>query len=140
MSQTLSLQRSHEELKRQGYATWIVEKPWNPYTKRREDLFNLFDLIGIRGDLQGVIGIQACGEDMAYHIYKILDGYTDNQGRFIPPNPYLRVWLQSQNRAFIWAWRMRGKHGKRKLWQLLEVEFLLDNGQIVHRLTKAKND
>lgn len=129
---TLSLQRSREELKKQGYATWIVEKPFNPYTKRREDLFNLFDVIGIRGDLAGVTGIQACGEDVAAHVNKVIHGYTDAKGLEIPANPYLRVWLQSGNRAFIWAWRKRGEKGKRKLWELREIQFILNQaGDII---------
>lgn len=135
------MQRSREELKRQGYATWIVEKPWSPYTKRREDLFNLFDLVGIRGDIPGVTGIQACGEDLASHIRKVIEGYVDGKGVSIPANPYLRVWLQAKNRAFIWAWRKRGAAGKRKLWELREVEFILDpSGEVVHRETEAKTD
>lgn len=136
---TLSLQRSREELKRQGCQTWIVEKPFNPYTKRREDLFNLFDLVGIRGDLVGVTGVQACGEDVASHIRKVTQGYTDGKGLTIPPNPYLRVWLQAGNRAFIWAWRKRGATGKRKLWELREVEFVLSpEGQIVAQENEVK--
>lgn len=128
MSQTLSLQRSREELKRQGYATWIVEKPYNPYTKRREDLFNFADLVGIREDISGVTAIQATGEDCSGHIRKLLEGFSE-----IPPNPYLKTWLQAGNRFFIWSWRMRGKQGKRKLWKLREIEFLLDAGQVIHR-------
>lgn len=130
---TISLQRSRELLKEQGYDTWIVEKPYNQYTKRREDLFNLFDVIGVRGDMVGVTGIQACGEDLASHIHKVVEGYTDGKGLIIPPNPYLSVWLQAGNRAFIWAWRKRGERGKRKTWELKEVEFLLENGEVVHR-------
>lgn len=128
---TLSLQRSRELLKEQGYATWIVEKPFNPYTKRREDLFNLFDLVGIRGDVAGVTGVQAAGEDSQEHVRKVLQGYTDKAGREIPPNPHIRVWLQAGNRAFIWAWRKRGASGKRKTWELREIEFQLKDGDVI---------
>lgn len=139
MSQTLSLQRSREELKRQGYATWITEKPYNPYTKRREDLFNLFDLVGIRGDLAGVTGIQACGEDVSDHIQKVREGFTDKRGNVIPPNPYLRVWLQAGNRAFIWAWRKRGAREKRKLWELREVQFVINQaGDVIAQENEVK--
>ena len=122
---TLSLQRSKEELRRQGFVTWITEKPYNPYTKRREDLFNLFDLIAIRWDCPGVTGIQACGEDMAAHVRKVLEGYTTSQGLEIPANPYIRVWLQAGNKAFLWGWTKRGDRGKRKVWTLREVEFVI---------------
>jgi len=122
---TLSLQRSKDELKKQGYATWIVEKPFNPYTKRREDLFHLFDVVGIRDDVQGVTGISACGEDVLDHVRKVLEGWTDSSGRSYGPNPYIRTWLKAGNRSFIWAWRKRGEKGKRKTWQLRELEFVL---------------
>lgn len=129
---TISLQRSREKLKELGYATWITEKPFNPYTKRREDLFNLFDLVAIRDDIAGVTGIQACGEDVSDHVCKVLKGYVGSKGDEIPPNPHLRIWLKSGNRAFIWAWRKRGAQGKRKLWELREVQFVINQaGDVV---------
>lgn len=133
MSQTFSLQKSRELLNEQGYQTWIVEKPWSPYTKRREDLFHCIDLVGIKSDSPGVIGIQACGEDCSTHIRKILEGYVDNRGKTIPPNPYLHTWLKAQNRFFIWSWVLRGKKGKRKMYEMREIEFILENNQVVHR-------
>jgi len=135
---TISLQRSREELKRQGYDTWITEKPFNAYTKRREDLFNCIDLVGIRGDISGVTGVQACGEDCSEHVRKILEGYSDASGKVIPPNPHIRGWLQSGNRFFIWAWRKRGEHGKRKLWELREVEFVLKDGSVIAQENEVK--
>lgn len=137
---TISLQRSREELKRQGYATWIVEKPYNQWTKRREDLFNLFDLVAIRGDISGVTGIQACGEDVASHIQKVLEGFTDGKGTLIPPNSHIRPWLKAGNRAFIWAWRKRGAQGKRKTWELREVEFIIKDGAVVAQENEVKVD
>ena len=131
MSQTFSLQKSREELKRQGYATWITEKPYNPYTKRREDLFNFADLVGIREDIPGVTAIQATGEDVASHVTKILEGFVDGKGNTIPPNPYLRIWLKAGNRFFIWSWCLRGKQGKRKMYRLREIEFVLKDGQVI---------
>lgn len=133
MSQTFSLQKSKALLKKQGYNTWIVEKPFNPYTKKREDLYNLFDVIGIRKDISGVVGVQACGEDVSSHIQKVLVGYRDNKGNDIPPNPHLPIWLESGNRAFIWAWTLRGAKGKRKTYRLREIEFLIEHGVIVNR-------
>ncbi len=127
---TFSLQKSREELKRQGYDTWIVEQPFNPYTKRREDLFNCIDLVGIREDIPGVLGIQACGEDVSSHCRKISEGYTDPKGTQIPPNPHLRIWLKAGNRFFIWGWALRGEKGKRKTYRLRELEFCLKNGEI----------
>lgn len=134
---TLSLQRSRELLKEQGYATWIVEKPFNPYTKKREDCFNLFDLLAIREDCQGVLGVQACGEDVSSHVTKVLEGWTTPRGESVGPNPYLRIWLRGNNKAFIWAWRKRGERGKRKTWELREIEFVLKDGAVVAEENKV---
>lgn len=130
MSQTFSLQKSRELLKRMGYDTWIVEKPWNPYTKRREDLFNFADLVGIRKDVRGVTAIQATGEDAQSHVHKILAGFRDKSGKEIPPNGHVKTWLLAGNRFFIWGWRMRGAKGKRKTYQLREIQFVLKDGVV----------
>lgn len=131
MSQTLSLQRSREELKRQGYDTWIVEKPYNPYTKRREDLFNFADLVGIRADCVGVTAIQATGEDVSAHIHKILAGFTDKSGKEIPPNGHVKTWLLAGNRFFVWGWRLRKHKGTKPTWQLREIQFQLKEGEVI---------
>jgi hypothetical protein len=129
---TLSLQRSKQKLEEEGYKVWIVET-WNGFIKQRRDLFNFADLIGIREDMVGVTAIQATGEDCQSHITKILTGYHTTDGKVIAPNPYIRIWLKSSNRFFIWAWRKRGDRGKRKTWQLREIEFLIENGEVVTR-------
>src|SRR5579863_480250 len=108
MAQTFSLQKSRALLKEQGFETWITEKPWSPYTKRREDLYNLMDVVGIRSDLSGVTGVQACGEDCQSHVKKIMAGWTDSEGKIFPPNPYISTWLKAGNRFFIWSWCLRG--------------------------------
>lgn len=130
MSVTFSLQKSRRLLIEQGFDTWIVEKPFNPYTKRREDLYNFADLVGIRMDMPGVTAIQATGEDCQSHVRKILEGGVDKKGQTFLPNPHLIIWLKSGNRFFIWAWRMRGAKGKRKTYQLREIQFVLKDGVV----------
>lgn len=129
---TLSLQRSKKLLESDGWKVWIVEV-WIQWTMQRRDLFNMADLVCIRSDRQGVMAIQCCGEDVAPHVHKLLDGWTDSKGKAYGPNEYLPVWLASGNLFFIWAWRKRGEQGKRKTWQLREIEFIVENGQVVHR-------
>jgi hypothetical protein len=131
MSATFSLQKSREELKRQGYQTWITEKPYNQWTKRREDLFNFADVVGIREDINGVTGIQACGEDATSHTRKLLEGYAQSDGKVIGPNPYIKTWLKAGNRFFIWSWCLRGAKEKRKMYRLREIEFRLKDGLVV---------
>ena len=139
MSYTFSLKKSRKLLNEQGYQTWIVEKPFNPYTKRREDLFNFADLVGIREDCPGVTAVQACGEDVTKHIEKLLDGYVDlAKGKMFGANPYLPTWLKAGNKFFIWSWVLRGAKGKRKLYEMREIEFLIENGIVVHRMTNKE--
>jgi hypothetical protein len=84
-------------------------------------MFGFADLLAIKSTISGVTAVQATGEDVQSHIEKML------------PNPYLKVWLEAANQCFIWAWRKRGERGKRKTWQMREIEFLIENGQVVHR-------
>lgn len=77
----------------------------------------------------GVLGIQACGEDVSSHTEKILEGFVKD-GKTIPPNPYLPTWLKSGNTFFIWSWCLRGAKGKRKVYRLRELEFVLKDGQV----------
>lgn len=131
------LERSKALLEEQGYDVWKVERPatmWAPTL----DLYNCMDLIGIHDELP-TIGIQCCGEDIAPHIHKILEGYAKQKIKkgeliteVIPPNPYLKKWLKRQT-FFIWGWRLRKNEGKKASYQLREIEFILENGQVVHR-------
>jgi|WetSurMetagenome_2_1015567.scaffolds.fasta_scaffold664019_2 hypothetical protein len=127
---SLNLQRSKQELERQGYLVWIVEV-WLAWGNVRRDLYHFADLVAIRPDCQGVLAIQATGEDVLEHVRKLLFGYKDAKGKQIEPNIYLPVWLKAGNQFFIWAWRKRGDRGKRKTWQLRQIEFLLKDGAVI---------
>jgi len=133
-----------------GYHVWKVERPasmWAPTL----DLYNCMDLVGIHDDIQGVLWIQCCAEDVSPHIHKILEGYTKKKIKDnavviqeIPPNPYIKTWLKAGNRFFIWGWRLRKNEGKKASYQLRQVEFILENGVVVHReipdTSELKND
>lgn len=127
---TLSLQRSKELLQEQGYHVWITEI-WHSFAHIRRDLFNMCDLVAIKDGQSGVLGVQACGEDVQSHVDKLLKGYTDSKGKVIEPNIYLPIWLRAGNDFFIWAWRKRGERGKRKTWQLRMIEFRITDGVVV---------
>ena len=115
---TLSLQRSKQELEKQGYSVWIVER-WNQWSHKRLDLFNMADLVAIREDRKGVLAIQACGEDCQEHIRKMMD------------NVYVKVWLKAENPFFIWSWRkLKEGREKRAFYKLREIEFMLKDGQV----------
>lgn len=133
---SIPLQRSKKLLESDGFHVWKVET-WNQWSGRHTDLFNLADLIAVRGDLEGMTLIQCCGEDIQPHVRKILEGYKiptgKHQGETVPPNPYIRDILNAKNRVFIHGWRMRKNEGTRDTWQLREVEFLIINGEVATR-------
>lgn len=137
-------ERSKAELERQGFAVWKVERPASMYAPTL-DLFNMIDLVAIRSDRPGVMGVQVCGEDVSPHILKILSGYevekiTKNKetGKseimltVVPPNPYIKTWLEAGNPFFIWGWRLLKNEGKKASFQLREVEFVINaDGTVV---------
>jgi hypothetical protein len=84
-------------------------------------LFNLMDLVAIKATVEGVLGIQCCGEDIGFHTKKYLEGYTDAKGRFHGPNEFLPIWKAAGNKLVIHSWVKRGGRGERKTWQLREL-------------------
>jgi hypothetical protein len=93
------------------------------------------DLVAIRPDRSGVTGIQVCGADFVSHLHKLLDGYEvpsgKHKGEQIPPNPYLKVWLQAGNPFFIWSWRpLKEGRETRAFYKLRQVEAILKDGQV----------
>lgn len=140
------LERSKAELESQGFYVWKVERPASMYAPTL-DLFNCMDLVAIRDDRQGVLGIQCCGEDIMPHVHKILDGDEKQKikkGEIvtekIPPNPYLKTWLKAGNLFFIWGWRLRKNDGKKASYQLRELEFVLRDGIITIESNNKKGE
>jgi hypothetical protein len=50
-------QRSLANLRERGYLPWIVEI-WNPYTHTKRDLYGFLDIVAVKPDVVGVLGIQ----------------------------------------------------------------------------------
>ena len=93
-------------LRKLGYEAAVVEK-WNMYARIRQDLFGCVDVVGIRPDQNGVLGIQATT--------------TSNQAARLAKAmsiPHLRTWLQAGNTFQVWGWAKKGAKGKRKLWEV----------------------
>lgn len=116
----IPLQRSKALLQEQGWKVWKVET-WNQWSMQKTDLYNLMDLVAIRSDVNGVLGIQCCSGDAPKHLAKYLEGYTDAKGVFHGPNEFLPIWKAAGNKILIHDWVKRGERGKRKTWILREV-------------------
>ena len=103
---THTLQRTMQELRDQGYVVEKVEQAWNPYTRKRRDLFHIIDAIAIKKDDPVTIGVQACATgELSAHEKKIRS------------SPYFETWLSSPYRMILlvgWSKRAaRGKDGKK---------------------------
>jgi hypothetical protein len=85
------VERTLKALRDEGLPYWRTEH-YNPYSRKRVDLFNLFDYIAI-GD--GIIGIQVTSAShRADHRRKILEG------------EYTRPWLEAGGRIQLRTWRV----------------------------------
>lgn len=115
---TKSLQRCLKVIKENNWLYQITEH-WNPWSKRREDLWGFCDIQCLDG--KRTLAIQATGPDVAIHRKKILE------------NQYVIPWLGADgNELQIWSWRklkkVRGK--KATYWDCKITDVLLVNNEI----------
>jgi hypothetical protein len=97
--------RSKQQLEAAGYLVGRTEH-WNSFVKIRQDLFGIIDMICVKADELGVLGVQpTVGDRVSDHLKKAL------------ANKVLPVWLAAGNRFVIHGWRKVGDRGKRKLWE-----------------------
>jgi len=116
MASSMSLTTS--ALRKDNIDYWIAEN-YNPHSKTRSDMFNIFDIVALDA---GIIGIQACRTDITAHREKIMVEYET----------YTKKWLNCGGRIEVWAWRKLkqkkkdGKMGKRSIWipRIFDVELL----------------
>lgn len=112
------------ELKRLGYRTAIVER-FCSFTKRRHDLFGCIDVLALRGDCVGLLGIQCtAASGLAARVSKVLSLDADG---------LISDWLQAGNRLECWGWRKRAKPVGRKWWHANRREIVLAAGGIEAR-------
>lgn len=111
--------RSLEHARAQGWLPWVVERH-NTFTRRKTDLFGLFDIVIVTGS--ETIAVQACaGASHAARRAKMLGqpqekDETAEQGEL--RRARLGLVIASGWRAEIWSWAKRGPRGKRRVWTL----------------------
>lgn len=89
-------QRALKELREQGYRAHVVEK-WNAFAKRRIDLFDCIDVIGIRpGEIIGIQATGGSGGNRAAREAKCIEKGQD--------------WLKAGGKLEVWAWRKLKGH------------------------------
>ena len=109
MKSTSPTQRSLRALRERGYSAAVVER-WNPYAKIRQDLFFWIDIVAVRADEPGVLGVQTTSGANAGARLKKARG-----------NGALLAWLLAGGRLVIHAWAKRGARGERKVWTVKEI-------------------
>lgn len=98
--------RSLAELRRLGATCQVVEH-WNAFSRKRNDLFGVIDIVAVHPSRQGVLGIQATSAgNITARMKKSME------------EPRLKVWLKAGNTFQVWGWGKRGPRGKLKKWTL----------------------
>lgn len=111
--------RSLDFLRSLGYTCQVVER-FNQFSKTRLDLFGVIDIVGVKEDKPGVLGVQATSTgNVKARIDKSL------------AEDRLRIWLKAGNHFQVWGWAKKGPRGKMKKWTLSRTAILWQNGQFV---------
>jgi hypothetical protein len=96
-------QRSLKLLRREGYTVAIAER-WNPFARRRVDLFGFIDLIAVH-DEQGIVGVQTTSaHNLTARISKIRS------------EPQATAWLRAGGRIEVHGWRRSKPGSRRREW------------------------
>lgn len=88
-------QRSLALLRERGYLVAVVER-WNPYARVRQDLFQILDLLAVRGE--ETLGVQVTSDShVAERVAKITQSDATS-------------WLRRANWSLVvHGWRKRGR-------------------------------
>ncbi len=92
---------SLKSLRADGYTCWIVEY-WNSFSRKRVDLFGMFDILALReGE---TLAVQTTTTGVSARVKKI------------NASPYLDAVRLAGWRIEVHGWSKRAKPGKRALW------------------------
>ncbi|HQD86810.1 MAG TPA: hypothetical protein PK822_07880, partial [Bacillota bacterium] len=106
MKQNLATQRTLKALRNDGWLVVVAER-WNPYARKRQDLFGWIDLVAIKPGV-GIMGVQVCTQSFSAHMKKYA------QAELLDA---IRSWRNSGGLAQLWVWRRAVKKGKtRATW------------------------
>ena len=106
-------QRSLKHLRDRKYAPFVVEY-YNPWAKRKTDLYHFIDLVAIHPAETGVLGIQTTtGDNLSARVKKA------------EALPAYWAWLAAQNDVEFHGWRKIKAGKKVATWQvrLIKVSF-----------------
>jgi hypothetical protein len=99
---TSPTKRTLDWLRADGWCCQVVEH-WNPFARRRVDLFGGIDIVCVRGN--ETLGVQATTTDHA----------STRCAKLLALEP-IRAWIAAGNQLWVVGWAKRGPRGKRKVW------------------------
>jgi hypothetical protein len=98
MSKSTPTSRTLALLRGEGFHADVVERHL-PHCFTTLDLFNVFDIVAIRADVVGVVGVQCTSSsNHASRVKKLL------------ASEVLAVWLRAGNTALVISWTQRQRH------------------------------
>jgi hypothetical protein len=102
-----------------GYKAGVVER-FIQQIHQRVDLFGCIDIVAIRENVKGALGVQSTTVD------------NESKRATKAANlPALRTWLEAGNVFEVHGWALKGARGKRKIWELNIIPVFLKDGEIV---------
>ena len=105
---------------------WI-RNPKHPAGGFRKDMFGFLDIVCL-DPVQGIVGVQSCGQDFKAHIDKITIECKENAVK----------WLECNGKIEVWGWRKvklkRG--GKAMRWKPRFARIFLDGDELIVREEK----
>lgn len=111
-------QRSLAYLRKTWPLVAVVER-WNPHAKIRQDLFQFIDIICI-------------GHNEVLAVQTTSDSNVSARVQKVTSTPAAAIWLMSPSRKIVvHGWAKKGPRGKRKLWELREVEIMAEGKEAV---------
>jgi hypothetical protein len=108
-------QRTLKRLREQGITAGIVER-WLAFAGKfgkRQDLFGIIDIIAL-DPIDGVIGIQSCGNTFSSHYKTITEEKYQNTLEWLEtPGTKLEIWswrkVVKERGSGVYIWRVRKK-------------------------------
>lgn len=108
---TSPTQRSLAALRERGMLAEVVER-WNPYTRKRKDLFGFVDIVAVLASTGDPFFVQTTsGANLAARRDKIIGLAAEF--------PAVAALIRT-GRVVLHGWSKRGPRGKRKTWTLRE--------------------
>jgi len=102
--------RSLALMRKEGYVCAIVEH-FNAWAGVRQDLYGFIDIVCLRGDKRGILGIQTTST-----------GNINARIKKIKDNPIYKLWLKCGNGIQVQGWSKKGAKGKVKHWTVKKVD------------------